>query len=259
MAIGPAKMPLLDHLGELRMRLVRILFTLLICLFVFYVAAPTIGKFLLLPISDFLPQSENGMQLFALTPFESFGTRFKISFWTSVVAASPMIIWQLLAFFLPALKPNERKWFVPTFIAAVILFILGVIFCYLVIIRTAISWLVDQSQGLGDVIPQMSAYIDIIIKFEIGFGLAFQLPLIVFYLVVFGIIPYKKLRGSWRIIYLVLLVFSAIITPDASPVTMLLLFVALILLYEISLLFSRIVLAKKIQREKEEEIELIGE
>ena len=259
MAIGPAKMPLLDHLGELRMRLVRILFTLLICLFVFYVAAPTIGKFLLLPISDFLPQSENGMQLFALTPFESFGTRFKISFWTSVVAASPMIIWQLLAFFLPALKPNERKWFVPTFIAAVILFILGVIFCYLVIIRTAISWLVDQSQGLGDVIPQMSAYIDIIIKFEIGFGLAFQLPLIVFYLVVFGIIPYKKLRGSWRIIYLVLLVFSAIITPDASPVTMLLLFVALILLYEISLLFSRIVLAKKIQREKQEKIELIGE
>lgn len=170
-----------------------------------------------------------------------------------------MILWQLLAFFLPALKPKERKWFVPTFVAAVILFILGVIFCYLVILKTAIQWLVDQSQGLGDIIPQMSAYIDIIIKFEIGFGIAFQLPLVVFYLVVFGIIPYKKLRNSWRIIYVVLMVFSAVITPDASPVTMLLLFIALVLLYEISLLFSRVVLAKKIAREKAEEAELIGE
>lgn len=127
------------------------------------------------------------------------------------------------------------------------------------ILKTAIQWLVDQSQGLGDIIPQMSAYIDIIIKFEIGFGIAFQLPLVVFYLVVFGIIPYKKLRNSWRIIYVVLMVFSAVITPDASPVTMLLLFIALVLLYEISLLFSRVVLAKKIAREKAEEAELIGE
>lgn len=170
-----------------------------------------------------------------------------------------MIIWQVLAFFLPALKAKERKWFIPTFFCAVILFILGVVFCYCVILNTAIQWLVDQSQGLGDIIPQMSAYIDIIIKFEIGFGIAFQLPLIVFYLVVFGIIPYKKLRSSWRIIYIILMVFCAVITPDASPVTMLLLFGALIALYEISLMMSRIVLAKKIAREKAEEEELTGE
>ena len=259
MPIGPARMPLMDHFGELRMRIVRILVTLAACVILFYMAAPTIGQFMMLPIKDFLPQDENGMQLFALTPFESFGTRFKIAFWASVFAASPMILWQLLAFFLPALKPKERKWFIPTFIAAVLLFIFGVVFCYCVILNTALQWLVDQSQGLGDIIPQMSAYIDIIIKFEIGFGIAFQLPLIVFYLVVFGIIPYKKLRASWRVVYVVLLVFCAVITPDASPVTMLLLFAALVLLYEFSLLFSRIVLAKKIAREKEEERELIGE
>lgn len=259
MAIGPARMPLMDHFGELRMRIVRILVTLVVCILVFYAAAPTVGQFLLLPIKDFLPTDENGMQLFALTPFESFGTRFKIAFWTAIVASAPMILWQLLAFFLPALKPKERRWFIPTFVAAVLLFIFGVIFCYSVILKTAIQWLVEQSEGLGDVMPQMSAYIDIIIKFEIGFGIAFQLPLLVFYLVVFGIIPYKKLRSSWRIIYVVLMVFSAVITPDASPVTMLLLFIALVLLYELSLLFSRIVLAKKIAKEKEEERELIGE
>lgn len=80
MPIGPAKMPLMDHFSELRLRIVRILVTLLVAVIVFYAAAPTIGQLLILPISDFLPKDENGMQLFALTPFESFGTRFKIAF-----------------------------------------------------------------------------------------------------------------------------------------------------------------------------------
>ena len=76
--------------------------------------------------------------------------------------------------------------------------------------------------GLGYVAPRMSSYIDIIIKFELGFGFAFELPLIVFYLVIFDVIPYKKLRGSWRTVYVVLMVICAVVTPDASPVTMLL-------------------------------------
>ncbi len=128
------------------------------------------------------------------------------------------------------------------------MFLLGCFFCYLAILPTAFEWLIKQSQGLGDIVPQMSSYIDIILKFEIGFGIAFQLPLIVFYLLVFEIIPYKKLRNSWRVIYIVMLVFSAVITPDASPVTMLLLFGALVALYESSLMLSRIVLNKKIHQ-----------
>lgn len=259
MNIGPARMPIMDHIAELRSRIIRILITVIVSVVVFYAAAPMIGQFLIMPLKDFLPQTDQGMQLYALTPFESFGTRFKIAFWTSIIACSPMLAWQILAFLLPALKPKERRWFVPTLIAAVLLFLIGIVFCYLVILNTAISWLIDQSQGLGDVLPQMSAYIDIIIKFEIGFGLAFQIPLIVFYLVVFRIIPYKKLRSSWRVIYIVLMVFCAVITPDASPITMLLLFTALVVLYELSLLFARIVLAKKIKREQQEELELTGE
>ena len=76
--------------------------------------------------------------------------------------------------------------------------------------------------------------------------------LIVFYLVVFGIVPYKKLRGSWRVVYVVMMVISAMITPDASPVTMLLLFAAMIVLYEGSLLIARIVLSRKIKRQAAE-------
>ena len=248
MPIGPARMPLFDHLGELRMRLVRILAVLAISVVVFYLASATVVDFLIMPISEYLPSGA----LTTLTPFEGFSVRFKVSLWASVVACSPVILWQILAFFLPALKPSERKWFIPTFAAAVGLFIFGTVFCYLVILNPAFQWLTDQAMGLGYVAPRMSSYIDIIIKFELGFGFAFELPLIVFYLVIFDVIPYKKLRGSWRTVYVVLMVICAVVTPDASPVTMLLMFAAMIMLYEGSLLIARVVLRRRIKRQNEE-------
>ena len=156
-----------------------------------------------------------------------------------------------LPIFLPALKPEERKWFIPTFAAAVFLFIFGTVFCYCIILNPAFQWLTDQAMGLGYVAPRMSSYIDIIIKFELGFGFAFELPLIVFYLVIFDVIPYKKLRGSWRTVYVALMIICAVITPDASPVTMLLMFAAMIVLYEGSLLLARLVLGRRIKAQNE--------
>ena len=253
MPIGPARMPLFDHLGELRMRLVRIVVCLLVGVCVFYFATPTMGQFLMIPISEYLPKGPDGLPSFmAIDPFEAFSTRFKISIWAAIVACSPVILWQLLAFFLPALKPNERKWFVPTFAAAVALFIVGTVFCYCIILNPAFQWLTDQAMGLGIVTPRMASYVDIIIKFELGFGVAFELPLVIFYLVVFNVVPYKKLRDSWRGIYVGLLVFCAIVTPDASPVTMALMFAALIVLYEVSLLLARIALGRRIKKQNEE-------
>ena len=253
MPIGPARMPLFDHLGELRMRLVRIVVCLLVGVCVFYFATPTMGQFLMIPIAEYLPKGPDGLPSFmAIDPFEAFSTRFKISIWAAIVACSPVILWQLLAFFLPALKPNERKWFIPTFAAAVVLFIVGTVFCYCIILNPAFQWLTDQAMGLGTVTPRMASYVDIIIKFELGFGVAFELPLVIFYLVVFNVVPYTKLRDSWRGIYVGLLVFCAIVTPDASPVTMALMFAALIVLYEVSLLLARIALGRRIKKQNEE-------
>ena len=252
MPIGPARMPLLDHLGELRMRLVRIVVVLIVAICVFYMATPTISQFLLAPIAAYLPQGVDGSAaLTILDPFEAFGVRFVIALWASIVATSPVILWQLLAFFLPALKPKERKWFIPTFAAAVALFIFGTIFCYLIILNPAFNWLTDQATGFGIIEARANSYIDIIIKFELGFGLAFELPLIVFYLVLFDVIPYKKLRASWRGVYVGLLVVSAMVTPDASPITMFLMFAAMLALYELSLLVARIALKKRIKKQNE--------
>ncbi len=253
MPIGPARMPLFDHLGELRMRLVRIIACLAVAVVIFYLASETLVQFLIWPISDILQQNTEGQGLLTtLDPFEGFGVRFKVSLWASIVACAPVILWQILAFFLPALKPSERKWFIPTFAAAVGLFIFGTVFCYLIILNPAFQWLVDQSAGFAIAQARASTFVDMIIKFEIGFGFAFELPLIVFYLVIFDVVPYKKLRGSWRTVYVALMVISAMVTPDASPVTMMLMFAAMVALYEGSLLISRIVLAKRIKKQNEE-------
>lgn len=261
MPVGPAKMSVMEHLSELRLRLVRIVVCLLIAILVFYVASPTMGQILLWPIGEFLPTDGNGaVTLSALDPFESFTTRLQITLFFSIIGTSPVILWQILAFFLPALKPNERRWFIPTFIVACALFIFGVVFCYIAILNAAFGWLTDQASGLGTIEPRMSTYISIIIKFLLSFGLAFEIPLIVFYLVIFKIVPYKKLRASWRYIYIALMIICAMVTPDSSPVTMLLMFSALIILYEASLLVARIVLKKRIEKQnlelEEEEKEL---
>ena len=253
MPIGPARMPLMDHLGELRMRLVRIVAVLAVGVCVFYFAAGTMGQFLLLPIADYLPQGEDGtVDLQFLNAFDPFTVKFKIAFWMGIIGTSPVILWQLLAFFLPALKPSERKWFIPTFAVAVILFIAGLVFCYFVILHPAFQWLTSQVEGLGTVLPNAASYIDVIIKFEIGFGIAFELPILIFYLVIFNIVPYKKLRTSWRYVYVGMMVFAAMVTPDANPVTMLLMFAALVGLYELSLLIARIALARRIKKQNEQ-------
>jgi sec-independent protein translocase protein TatC len=119
-------------------------------------------------------------------------------------------------------------------------------------LHAAFEWLTDQVDGLGMIEPRMNSYIGIIIKFEVLFGLAFELPLVIFYLVIFDVIPYKKLRSSWRTVYVALMVICAVITPDASPITMLLLFAAMIALYEISLLAARVVLAGRIKKQNAE-------
>lgn len=240
-------MPLMDHLGELRMRLVRIAVVMIVAVLVFYLATPTIIEILFLPIQDLVSN------VIALDPFEAFSVRLSVALWTSLLACSPIIIWQILAFFLPALKPKERKWFLPTFAAAVLLFVAGVVFCYLVILHPAFQFFSDQAAGMMDNTARAQSYVDIILKFLLGFGAAFELPLVVFYLVIFNVVPYKKLRSAWRGVYVGLLVLSACVTPDASPVTMLLMFAAMVGLYECSLLIARIALRSRIKKQQEQE------
>jgi sec-independent protein translocase protein TatC len=229
-------MPLTDHLGEFRRRLTIIIVALLITACVMYEATPSIIEILVDPIAQYLP---NGGKLTVLTALGGFTIRFKVAMFVAVIVCTPLTIWEIMAFFLPALKPNERKWVEPTVAALVILFFIGMVFCYFVILPAAFGWLIQQTNDFATVTPTAEDYLNMIMLFEIGFGLAFELPLVIFYLVVLHLVPYRTMRQQWRYVYIGLMVLSAMVTPDGSPVTMLLMFAALIGLYELSLLIAR--------------------
>ncbi len=249
MPIGPARMPLLDHLGELRRRVVIIVVCFLIAVVALYSIADQLINFLKQPIAEFLPEGD----IYTTGAFEGFTLKFAVSAYAALVVTSPIIFWELFAFFLPALRPNERKYVLPTFFIAVALFIVGMVFCYSFCLGAAFEWLTGEAKGFSTLLPSASDYIHYVILFEIAFGIAFELPLVIFFLVLFNIVPYKKLRKSWRIVYIALMILSAVVTPDASPVTMLIMFAALVALYEIALAIARVALAKKIKRQQEEE------
>ena len=243
-------MPLMDHIGELRRRTVIIVVCVLIAVCVLYMISPQLVAFLKQPIATYLP---NDGMLYTTQAFEGFTVKFMVSLFGAVVVCSPIIIWEILAFFLPALKPNERKWVLPTFAVAVVLFIIGVVFCYNFCLGAAFQWLTGESDSIATVLPAASDYLKFLILFLLAFGIAFELPLIIFYLILFDIVPYKKLRANWRVAYIALLVLSAVVTPDASPITMFIMFAALVALYELSLLAARVALQRKIKRAAERE------
>jgi sec-independent protein translocase protein TatC len=240
-------MPLMDHLGELRRRLTIIIVSLFTTAVVLYFATPVLIDFLLAPVQDYLP---NG--LFVGSPLGGFTIRFMVAIFMAFIVCSPIVIWEILAFFLPALKPNERRWVLPTLAVGVVLFVLGIVFCYFIILGPAFGWMTGESDAIGTVWPEAGDYLKAIMGLEVAFGFAFELPLIVFYLTVFGIVPYKTFRKNWRTIYVVLLVLCAMVTPDASPVTMAFMFAALVGMYEISLVIARVALKRRIAKQKAE-------
>ena len=249
----PNRMPFFDHIAELRRRIVVIAVTLLVAgdgalhwgwQIYYFVMAPV------LPLLDLKPQ--------VFTPFGTFGLRFQVAFYAAIVVGSPIIIWQFMAFFLPALKAKERRYVVPTFATAAVLFLAGVAFCYTIILGPAFSWIIAQGGDAVGVTPDAQKFFQGVVMLLIGFGVGFELPVVVFYLVIFNIVPYEKLRQQWRVVYVVLMLVASAATPDWSPLTMGGLYAALVLLYEGSMLFARVVLRKRIAAQKREEIELYG-
>ena len=241
MPIGPARMPLFDHIGELRRRVTIIVVSVVVAAVIIYFATPSLIELMV----DQIREAMRGGDLYVFTALGGFTIRFKVACFFAVIVCTPIIIWELMAFFLPALKPSERKWVVPTVGAMVFLFFLGMVFCYFVIQPAAFGWLLGESDAFATTMADAEDYLNIYMMLEIGFGVAFQLPLVIFYLTIFHLVPYATLRGQWRYVYVGLMVLSAVVTPDASPVTMFLMFAALIALYEVALAVARYVLVAR--------------
>ncbi len=248
MPVGPQRLPFFEHLRELRSRIIAVGVTLFVGATVLYLDPfyTEILKFVLAPIKELIP----GGKLTVFGPFETFTFRFKVSLFAAIVICSPVIIWHILRFFVPALKPKERKWALPTFFAAVALFLLGAGFAYGVIMKPAFTFMFGQGGELINQVPAADKFLTGIGLLLVGFGMAFEIPIVVFYSIGFGLIPYAKVRENWRFVYTALAVVAAVATPDWSPVTMGLLGGSLVVLYEGSLILARFIFSKRIAEQR---------
>ncbi len=174
-------------------------------------------------------------------PTEALFASIKVSFLAGIVLSLPVIFYQSWKFIEPALLPREQRWAIPLFCLAAGLFTLGMVFCNLVILPLVIQFFISFGMD-RELTPQLSVgtYIDFNVKFLVIFGFAFELPMVLTLLSRVGVVSPEILGHYRKHAVMAALILSAIITPDATLFTMLLMAVPLMVLYEMGILGARL-------------------
>ncbi len=174
-------------------------------------------------------------------PAEALFASIKISFLAAVIAGFPIILYQFWKFIEPALLKKEQRWAVPLFFLGLGFFVLGLGFCNLVILPLVINFFVTFGMDRA-ITPELAVgtYVDFNVKFLLAFGFAFEIPLVLSLLARAGVIQSSVLIRFRKHAAMVALILSAVITPDATMFTMLLMAVPLIILYEIGIWGAKI-------------------
>ena len=235
-----AEMPFLDHLEELRWRIIWSLAAVAVTIGLSFWALIQFDviKILSRPILPYLPP---GQKLVYTHPTDSFMIYMTLSIVLGLVAASPVVVYQAWAFLSPALYKNEKKMVVPVAIGAAVLFICGVALSYFGVMPLALQWLLNfQSSSLQPMIS-VHEYFDFLFTMSLAFGIAFELPIVILVLTALGFVSPMFLR-KYRRHAIVLCVFvGAFLTPGDLVWTTLAMAVPLYVLYELSILLSTIV------------------
>jgi len=254
--INDKPMPLLDHLIELRNRLMWSAVTLIIVFFGCYYFAKDIYGFLTRPLADAL-SGESGRHMIFTNLTEAFFTYMKLAFWTATFISFPMIATQLWMFVAPGLYRNERRAFLPFLIATPILFFMGGAMVYYVIFPLAWRFFISFEVPGGDgvlpieLMPKVNEYLSLVMTLIFAFGLAFQLPVLLSLLARVGLVSAADMAAKRRFAWLGIAVFAAIFTPP-DPLSMMSLALPMVALYEASIISAKLIERNRAKREAAE-------
>jgi len=233
-------MPLMEHLEELRRRILISAIAILVVTLVAFFLSDWLLKIILLP--------SGGLQLRAFNLLDGFMIKWRLALYSGVLVAFPVWSYQLYRFVSPGMHENERRAIFPAMFGAMFLFVLGAAFGYYLLwemIRVLIQLFPSEVQFL----PAADDYISFVVFFLLACGLAFQLPTVLLLLVQLHILNTDILRKQRRIAYFILFAFAEIITPVSDPIVAPLTVMApLIILYEVSIWLARRI---EVRREKE--------
>ncbi len=224
------------HLADLQKRLIIIALTLLVMFFVCFSYYEPILNWILAPIEATLP---TGSKMIAIELGETFFTAVMVSIFAAFFISLPVIFWQLWLFLAPALYSNEKKILVPFVMGATIMFVMGAMFSYYIVVPLGFEFLVEFGSTVVSITPSIGAYVSFFIKIVFGFGIAFELPVITFFLAVIGVVNDQMLKDFFRYAIVLIFIIAAVLTPP-DVVSQLLMAAPLIILYGISIIIAKI-------------------
>ena len=241
-----AEMTLLEHLRELRNRVLVSAIAVVLGMVVCVVFWQTIVGWLIAPARQEIPD----FQLTVFSPTETIGLMFKIGMYGGIMLATPVLIYEMMAFVVPGLTPREKKLVLPG-IAGVVGFLLaGMAFAYWVILPASLGFLLNFGGDNFDQRIGVKQYFDFAIRIIFWVGISFELPMVLTLLAKLRVVRARQLIGFWRYAVVIIFIIAAVVTPTPDPITQTFVAGPLLILYVVGILMAWMVQPKRPKQEE---------
>jgi sec-independent protein translocase protein TatC len=231
-AEAAGKMSFLDHLDELRRRIVYAVISITVGFVVAFFFIDEIFNFIMQPLQQMLPP---GGTLIYTDPTEAFILYIKIALIAGLLLASPAVMLQVWLFVAPGLYSNEKKWAIPFVMMSSFFFVLGAAFSHYVVFPLTWRFFVSFTTDILTFMPRIEPVFSIYLRLLLAFGLVFQMPTIVLFLARMGLVSARFLVRNVKYAVLIMVVVSAVVTPDGGGVSLVAMTGPMILLYGLSI------------------------
>jgi sec-independent protein translocase protein TatC len=224
------------HIADLRKRLVISCLTVGVMFFVCFSFYEPILNWMMVPVEAVLPKNS---QMVAVEIQETFFTALKVAFFAGFIVSLPVIFWQLWLFLAPGLYDHEKKLVIPFVFFATLMFLIGASFAYYIVVPVGFEFLINFGSTVVTILPSIGKYVGFFTKLLIGFGIAFELPVITFFLAKIGLVDDRMLKDFFRYAIILIFIISALLTPP-DVISQLLMAAPLTLLYGVSIYIAKV-------------------
>lgn len=240
-----SKMSFFDHLEELRHRIVYSLIAIGLGLCVGLYYSNEAYAFLARPMIQALQEAGFGDKLIYTSPLGPIRLLLTVGMYLGIVLASPIVLYQVWLFVAPGLYRHERRAATSFMVSSVFLFFAGTAFGYVVMLPLSLKFLITVLQGPVTPMISINDYFDMVLVILLGLGVVFQLPILIFFLSLFGIVTPRFLWENFRYAVLIIAILAAIVTPTTDPLTMIIFMAPMIVLYLIGIGVAHVVAGRR--------------